>query len=100
MSGKPKLPSREDVRDLFDFMPGRPAAAEVERPEPGETDAALQALVIEAMRTVHDPEIPVNIVELGLIYELLVKRDGTVYVEMTLTSPACPVAGSLPGEVE
>ncbi len=47
-----------------------------------------------------DPEIPANLVDLGLIYDLVVTADGRVYVEMTLTTPACPVAGSLPGEVE
>ena len=56
--------------------------------------------VLEALKTVQDPEIPVNLVELGLIYELTVKKGGIVYVEMTLTTPACPVAQSMPGEVE
>ena len=56
--------------------------------------------MLEALKTVHDPEIPVNLVELGLIYELIVKKGGIVYVEMTLTTPACPVAQSMPGEVE
>ncbi len=90
-----------DGKDLFDFLPSRPeAASAVERPEEGETDEALAAQVLEALKTVRDPELPVNLVDLGLIYELIVKRDGTVYVEMTLTAPSCPVAGSLPGEVE
>ncbi|MBV8578751.1 MAG: DUF59 domain-containing protein [Acetobacteraceae bacterium] len=56
--------------------------------------------VLEALKTVRDPEIPLNLVELGLIYDLVVKKGGTVYVEMTLTTPACPVAVSMPGEVE
>ena len=88
-------------RDPFDFEP-EPAAAEteVERPEGGEDDAALMAPVLEALKTVRDPEIPMDLVELGLIYELIVKKGGTVYVEMTLTTPACPVAASMPGEVE
>lgn len=63
-------------------------------------DSDLKAAVVEALKTVYDPEIPVNIYELGLIYELDVNPDGEVKVEMTLTSPMCPVAGSLPGEVE
>jgi FeS assembly SUF system protein len=93
------LPS--DDKDLFDFIPGaRPDQSEVERPEGGDADEALQERVIEAIKTVYDPEIPVNIVDLGLIYELIAKRDGTVYVEMTLTTPHCPVAGSMPGKVE
>jgi FeS assembly SUF system protein len=60
----------------------------------------LEGKVIEAIRQVYDPEIPVNIYELGLIYEIKVNDDRTVKVRMTLTAPACPVAGSLPGEVE
>jgi FeS assembly SUF system protein len=56
--------------------------------------------VLEALKTVRDPEIPINLVDLGLIYELTVKKGGVVYVEMTLTTPACPVAQSMPGEVE
>ncbi|MGO8671580.1 MAG: SUF system Fe-S cluster assembly protein [Capsulimonadaceae bacterium] len=61
---------------------------------------AIEAEVIEALRNVYDPEIPINIYELGLIYEINVDEHGVVKVVMTLTSPACPVAGSLPGEVE
>lgn len=62
--------------------------------------SAIEALVIETIKTVFDPEIPVNIYELGLIYNLAVSGDGKVDIDMTLTTPACPVAGSLPGEVE
>jgi len=56
--------------------------------------------IVDALRTVFDPEIPVNIYELGLIYQLEVSDEGAASIQMTLTSPACPVAGSLPGEVE
>src|SRR5882762_992882 len=88
-------------RDPFDFAPeGAAVEAEVERPEGGEDDPALLAPVLEALKTVRDPEIPMDLVELGLIYELIVKKGGTVFVEMTLTTPACPVAASMPGEVE
>jgi FeS assembly SUF system protein len=62
--------------------------------------AAVEEGVIDVLRTVYDPEIPVNIYELGLVYKLDVKADGAVEISMTLTSPACPVAGSLPAEVE
>jgi FeS assembly SUF system protein len=88
-------------RDPFDFTPNElDASNEVERPKDGEDDPALMAPVLEALKTVRDPEIPVNLVELGLIYELIVKKGGIVYVEMTLTTPACPVAASMPDEVE
>lgn len=60
----------------------------------------IEAQVIEALRTCFDPEIPVNIYELGLIYDVKVGPSGAVEVRMTLTSPHCPVAQSLPAEVE
>ena len=66
--------------------------------EPG-VAVAEEPAVIEAMKTVHDPEIPVNIYELGLIYKIDIAADGTVAIEMTLTAPGCPVAGILPGQV-
>ena len=56
--------------------------------------------IVEVLRTVYDPEIPVNIYELGLIYKIDIEDDDRVLVEMTLTSPNCPVAETLPGEVE
>jgi FeS assembly SUF system protein len=88
-------------RDPFDFAPNPSVDEdEVERPEGGEDDPALMMPVLEALKTVRDPEIPMDLVELGLIYELMVKKGGIVYVEMTLTTPACPVAASMPGEVE
>jgi FeS assembly SUF system protein len=55
--------------------------------------------VIEAMRSVYDPEIPVNIYDLGLIYNFKIDDKGDVYVEMSLTAPGCPVAGEMPGMV-
>jgi FeS assembly SUF system protein len=60
----------------------------------------IEGKVIEALKQVYDPEIPVNIYELGLIYDIAVNEDDTVHIKMTLTAPACPVAGSLPGQVE
>ena len=56
--------------------------------------------IVETLKTVFDPEIPVNIYELGLIYNLDVDDSGVVAIKMTLTSPMCPVAGTLPPEVE
>jgi len=58
--------------------------------------AADREAVIEALKTVHDPEIPVNIYDLGLIYELELEAGGQVRIGMTLTAPACPVAGEMP----
>ena len=60
----------------------------------------IEAKVIEAIKTCYDPEIPTNIYELGLVYSIDVDAAGKVDVKMTLTSPGCPVAGSLPPEVE
>ena len=59
----------------------------------------LEQEIIQKLKTCFDPEIPVDIWELGLIYEIRIDDDGQVYLQMTLTSPNCPVAGSLPGEV-
>jgi len=68
--------------------------------ESGTHPPGLEELVVDALRTVYDPEIPVNIYELGLIYAVEVSPDGNVAIRMTLTSPGCPVAASLPIEVE
>jgi len=63
-------------------------------------EESLEARVIAALRTVYDPEISVNIYDLGLIYEIQISARSEVSVKMTLTAPGCPVAGSLPGQVE
>jgi FeS assembly SUF system protein len=60
----------------------------------------LEKKIIEVLKSCYDPEIPVDIFELGLIYEIAIDDEANVIVKMTLTSPACPVAGSLPPEVE
>ncbi|NLT49389.1 MAG: SUF system Fe-S cluster assembly protein [Ignavibacteria bacterium] len=60
----------------------------------------LENKIIEALKLVYDPEIPVNIYEMGMIYEIKVKEGGNIYIKMTLTSPACPVAESLPVDVK
>lgn len=60
----------------------------------------LQYDIIQTLKTCYDPEIPVDIYELGLIYRIDIHPDGLVEIDMTLTSPMCPVAGSLPLEVE
>jgi FeS assembly SUF system protein len=60
----------------------------------------LYKQVVDVIRSCYDPEIPVNIYDLGLIYDVVVGDEGKVHIRMTLTSPACPVAGSLPREIE
>ncbi len=62
--------------------------------------SSLKEQVIDILKTCYDPEIPVNIYELGLIYDVTVDEASAVHIKMTLTSPMCPVAGSLPPEVE
>jgi len=57
------------------------------------------ALVIDALKTVHDPEIPVNIYDLGLIYDIIRHDNGDINITMSLTAPGCPVAGEMPGQV-
>jgi FeS assembly SUF system protein len=64
------------------------------------TEESLREDIVKAIKSVYDPEIPVDVWELGLIYELKIFPINNVFVEMTLTSPSCPSAGSLPGEVE
>src|SRR2546423_15681867 len=60
----------------------------------------LEQKALEALRTCYDPEIPVNIYDLGLIYDLKVESSGKASIKMTLTAPGCPVAGTLPADVE
>jgi FeS assembly SUF system protein len=69
------------------------------RQEEGEVDRLREETIIEALKTIYDPEIPVNIYDLGLIYAIDVDTEGRVEIRMTLTAPACPVAGSMPGIV-
>lgn len=69
------------------------------QPLPPGTPVATEDAVVEALRTVHDPEIPVNIYDLGLVYRLQITASGDVAIEMTLTTPGCPVAGQMPIDV-
>jgi FeS assembly SUF system protein len=64
------------------------------------TSEDLQEDVVEMLKTIFDPEIPVNIYELGLIYDIQISNSGNVHIKMTLTAPGCPVAATFPGEVE
>ena len=96
MSGKNNI-FDEDGPGLVDFLPDTSsgytahAGTPLERPAPAD-----EALVIAALKTVKDPEIPVNIYDLGLIYEVLCQATGDVKISMSLTAPGCPVAGEMP----
>ncbi|CAJ2376907.1 MAG: hypothetical protein IBGAMO2_500028 [Arenicellales bacterium IbO2] len=82
--------------------PAEPAAAPEKSPSPASSPSGeeLQARVIEALKTIYDPEIPVNIYDLGLIYRVDINQDAFAEVDMTLTTPGCPVAQTFPGMVE
>ena len=67
---------------------------------PSSTDHPLHEAVVDACRTVYDPEIPVNIYDLGLVYTILIDAESVVDLRMTLTAPGCPVAGEMPGWVQ
>ena len=91
----------DDARPTTEAKPVEETQPAGERqPLDGLERIALQDKVVEVLRTCFDPEIPVNIYELGLIYEVKVEPSGEVGVRMTLTSPNCPAAASLPMEVK
>lgn len=79
-------------------LPGATPEPENENPSTG--NSAIREQIIDVISSIYDPEIPVNIYELGLIYDIKIDESNFVDIQMTLTSPACPVAGSLPPEVE
>ena len=96
-------PARARVTPEFerkrDYLSGFLAEKKPEL-DPSESNGALVEAVVEALKSIYDPEIPVDIYELGLIYDVAVSADGDAVVTMTLTTPNCPVAESMPGEVE
>ncbi len=88
-------PEFERKRDyLAGFLAGEP------QEEPAGAGSDLQATVVEALKSIYDPEIPVDIYELGLIYRVEIDDGRNVAIDMTLTAPGCPVAGEMPGWVE
>jgi FeS assembly SUF system protein len=92
----------DDTLSLSDFMPEGAADTVAYAGKPlGASPAKVASAddVAAALRTVYDPEIPVNIHDLGLIYKMDIDAKGDVRIDMTLTAPACPVAGILPGQV-
>jgi FeS assembly SUF system protein len=96
-------PPRARVAESFarkrDYLAGFLAGEGQEEPAEGGT-SELRAIVIEVLKSIYDPEIPVDIYELGLIYDVAISEDGDATITMTLTTPHCPVAESLPNEVE
>jgi FeS assembly SUF system protein len=97
-----------DEPNIEDFMPGTHATSETPaedvvahagEPLAAGTPIAGEDAIVAALKTVYDPEIPVDIYELGLIYQMDIGDDGAVSVKMSLTAPACPVAGEMPGMV-
>ncbi len=98
MDNRVPLPMDQPTPPAAPVTSPLPAAA---ADTPGPVDVGdLQDKIIDVLRTCYDPEIPVNIYELGLIYNIDVQESGDVTIRMTLTSPMCPVAGSLPPEVQ
>ena len=95
----PRARLTPEVERKRDYLTGF-LAAEKPAPDPSGPGGDLQEAVIEALKSIYDPEIPVNIYELGLIYDVRVDADGDAVIDMTLTTPNCPVAESMPGEVE
>jgi len=95
----PRARLTPEVERKRDYLTGF-LAAEKAAPDVAGPGGDLQEAVVEALKSIYDPEIPVNIYELGLIYDVRVDADGDAVIDMTLTTPNCPVAESMPGEVE
>ena len=95
----PRARLPESVARKRDYLAGFLAGKQEEETKGG-PGSDLQAAVVEVLKSVYDPEIPVDIYELGLIYDVEISEDGDATITMTLTTPHCPVAESLPNEVE
>jgi FeS assembly SUF system protein len=89
------MKTEQEIQKAPEPNPESPDGVATAAAEPSDVENEI----VEALKTVFDPEIPVNIYEMGLIYDIDIQAEGAVQVKMTLTSPGCPVAGSLPGEV-
>ena len=109
MKTEQEISLNPEIADIAESGPGADAAEATEPstaaavltgPHTMSEDASvLETGIVEALKQIFDPEIPVNIYELGLIYDIDIQLTGSVQIKMTLTAPGCPVAGSLPGEV-
>ena len=95
----PRARMPESVARKRDYLAGF-LAGKQEQETKGGPGSDLQAAVVEVLKSIYDPEIPVDIYELGLIYDVEISEDGDATIAMTLTTPHCPVAESLPNEVE
>ncbi len=95
----PRARVPESVARKRDYLAGFLAGEQRDEPTGG-PGSDLQAAVVEVLKSIYDPEIPVDIYELGLIYNVDISEDGDATITMTLTTPHCPVAESLPNEVE
>ena len=99
VSPPPRARVPDSVARKRDYLTGFLAGEKQDEPTGG-PGSDLQAVVVEVLKSVYDPEIPVDIYELGLIYNVDISEDGDATITMTLTTPHCPVAESLPNEVE
>jgi FeS assembly SUF system protein len=95
----PRARVPESVARKRDYLAGF-LEGQKEEESKGGAGSDLQASVVEVLKSIYDPEIPVDIYELGLIYDVEISEDGDATITMTLTTPHCPVAESLPNEVE
>jgi FeS assembly SUF system protein len=100
ISKSPKLETKDLLQESVKGKIDLPVINQVNDSDINKSQSQFEIKVIEAISTVFDPEIPVNIYELGLIYNININGMNDVGIDMTLTSPACPVAGTLPGDVE
>ena len=100
ISKSPQIETKELIKESVKGKTDLPITDQVNDSDINKSQSQFEIKVIEAISTVFDPEIPVNIYELGLIYNININGMNDAGIDMTLTSPACPVAGTLPGDVE
>jgi FeS assembly SUF system protein len=99
VTAPPRARVTPELERKRDYLAGFLSGEKDEEPK-GVAGSDLQAAVVDTLKSIYDPEIPVDIYELGLIYNVEISEDGDATITMTLTTPHCPVAESLPNEVE